>query len=311
MSIRRQTIATLLAAALGSTVYPVLADEAAALTTQIQAMDANAATTGSGVVTGKIAADFETFAGSKENAAALVTGLRNSSEITLTQEGQPSATFTPPTKPMGYGNVSTSLALAKFQLAQQGITDPTPEQLMTALNGGTITVDGKTMEYQGVLQMRADGMGWGQIAQQLGTKLGPVVSGIKAQNASTSAAPASGKGTTMSGGSSGGAAANSTRSSAAGGHSASDGSSKGIVTGAGASAPGLAKGHGKGTVSSAAGAASAPGQGIVSASGQSAGAGAQGLGHGRGQGVVTATGVAGGGSAASGAGNGKALGRSK
>ena len=31
--------------------------------------------------------------------------------------------------------------------------------------------------------MRADGMGWGQIAQASGTKLGPVVSGIKSQNA--------------------------------------------------------------------------------------------------------------------------------
>jgi hypothetical protein len=97
---------------------------------------------------------------------------------------------------MGYGNVSTSLSLAKYQLAQQGITNPTPEQLKIALNGGTITYEGKTVEYQGILQMRADGMGWGQIAQQLGTKLGPVVSGIKSQNAHLASLPAAKRATT-------------------------------------------------------------------------------------------------------------------
>ena len=34
-----------------------------------------------------------------------MTGLRSGSEITLTEKGEPSATFTPATKPMGYGNV--------------------------------------------------------------------------------------------------------------------------------------------------------------------------------------------------------------
>jgi antitoxin (DNA-binding transcriptional repressor) of toxin-antitoxin stability system len=309
MKIRPRIIASLLAATLVGTVYPVVADEAADLTSEIQAMDANAATRGSGVVTGKIAADFESFAGSKKNATALVTGLRNGSEITLTQEGQPSATFTPPTRPMGYGNVSTSLALAKFQLAQQGIAQPTPEQLATALNGGTITVDGKTMEYQGVLQMRADGMGWGQIAQQSGAKLGPVVSGIKARNASISAAPASDQGTTTSGSSASAAPATSTQSSAASGHSSNKGRN-GIVTGAGTSTTGMSKSTGRGPVSTAVG-ASAPGQGIVSASGRPAGAGVQGLGHGYGQGVATAAGAGGAGSVDGGAGKGKALGHFK
>lgn len=310
MDIRQRTIAALLTAALAGTAYPVFADDAANLTTEIQAMNANAATRGSGVVTGKIAADFESFAGSNENATALVTGLRNRTEITLMQEGQPSATFTPPTKPMGYGNVSTSLALAKYQLAQQGITEPTPEQLATALNGGTITVDGQTVQYQGVLQMRADGMGWGQIAQQLGTKLGPIVSGIKARNASIAKAPPSQQGTATTGNSGGDAPASSTQSSAAGGNSSGNGRS-GIVTGAGAGAPGLSKSHGRGAVSTAAGAAAAPGQGIVSASGQPAGAGARGLGLGHGNGVATAAGSAGGGTAGGGAGNGKALGHFK
>ena len=131
-------------------------------------MDASATTKGSGAVTGKIAADFQSFAGSKENSTALVTGLRNGSEDHAQRRPashrrrslrRPSRWATATSRPRS--------SLAKYQLAQQGITNPTPEQLKTALNGGTITYNGKTVEYQGVLQMRADGMGWGQIAQQL------------------------------------------------------------------------------------------------------------------------------------------------
>jgi antitoxin (DNA-binding transcriptional repressor) of toxin-antitoxin stability system len=309
MNIRQRTIVTLIAAALAGAAHSALAaDEAAALTTEIQIMDSSTATKGSGAVTGKIAGDFESFAGSNENSTALVTGLRSGSEITLTQEGEPSATFTPATKPMGYGNVSTSLSLAKYQLAQQGITNPTPEQLQTALNGGTITVDGKTVEYQGVLQMRADGMGWGQIAQQLGTKLGPVVSGIKSQNAHIATLPAAKQGSTTSGTTSGtGAMASSMPSNA--GARASSNNGKGITTAGGGSVPGMAKGNGAGKVSNAGGGGSAQGHGIVSAAGGTGGPVAPGLA--RGQGVVTATGAAAGSSAAGGAGHGKALGHTK
>lgn len=272
MNVRQRVLMTLVAAALAGAMHTARADEAAALTKEIQSMDASAAAKGSGAVTGRIATDFQSFAGSKENATALVTGLRKGSEITLTRTDEPSATFTPPTKPMGYGNVSTSLALAKYQLAQQGITNPTPEQLKIALNGGTITVDGKTVEYQGILQMRADGMGWGRIAQQLGTKLGPVVSGIKAQNARIAALPAAKQATTTTGATkSSGATADSTPSSA--GTRGSSASGKGIVTASGSSAPGTARGSGAGGVSAAGGGASAPGRGIVSASGQAGGPG--------------------------------------
>ena len=309
MSTRPWTIVTLIAATLAGGVRPALADEAAALTTEIQTMDANAATKGSGAVTGKIAGDFESFAGSNENATALVTGLRNGSEITLTQQGEPSATFTPPTKPMGYGNVSTSLSLAKYQLAQQGIINPILEQFKIALNGGTIAVDGNTVDYQGVLQMRADGMGWGQIAQQLGTKLGPVVSGIKSQNARMATLPAERNTTTRSGSTSATSAASATPSR---GHfRGSPSNGKGITSATGGSVPGLGKGNDSGKVWTAGGGASAPGRGIVSASGQAGGPPLHG--QARGHGVVTAGGAAaaGGGSAARGSGNGRALGHAK
>jgi hypothetical protein len=150
-------------------------------------------TTGSGgssQVEGRLVSQFSSFAGSEDNARSLVTGLRQGSEITLgttaSGGGQPApgttTTFTPPTRPMGYGNVRITLALAQEQLSQAGITQPTPAQLQTALMGGTITNGtGSTApastQMSGVLQMRADGMGWGQIANSMGVKLGTVMSG--------------------------------------------------------------------------------------------------------------------------------------
>ena len=119
---------------------------------------------------------YSEFAGSEANARSLVTGLRQGSEITLQGAGS-TQTFTPETRPMGYGNVRIALALAREQLAQQGITQPTPAQLQAALQGGTVTSGGETAKLSGILQMRADGMGWGQIANSMGVRLGQVMSG--------------------------------------------------------------------------------------------------------------------------------------
>jgi hypothetical protein len=310
MNTKATVVSVLIAAAFAGFAAGVRADEAAMLTGEILTMDANGASKGQGVVTGKIVSDFQSFAGSKANATSLVTGLRNGSEITLVEKGQPAVTFTAPTRPMGFGNVSTSLALAKFQLAQQGITNPTPAQLQTALTGGSITANGKTVVYQGILQMRADGLGWGEIAHSVGTKLGPVVSGIKTQNQHlaptphvtphrTTAIASAGNGTTST-------------ASAARTRSDSSSSARGVVTASGGppSAAGAPNGKGHGNVTTASGAPK--GQGIVTAAGpspvaSSAGATTQ-------TGVVTASG---GGASASangagrGGGNGKALGHAK
>src|SRR4029079_8142939 len=101
----------------------------------------------------------------------------------------------------GWGNVKIALALAQYQLTQAGITQPTAAQLQAALVGGDVTVTNgtgstattTTTTLQGVLTMRGtDGMGWGQIAHSLGTKLGPVGGSIKATNAQLSAQNAGG-----------------------------------------------------------------------------------------------------------------------
>src|SRR5437773_4854712 len=103
---------------------------------------------------------YAPLAGSEDNAKSLVTGLRDGTAVKLSS-GSASTSFTSPTGKMGYGNVNIALSLAEASLKQQGITNPTSEQLQGAL--------------MGVLQQRADGKGWGQIANSMGFKLGEVV----------------------------------------------------------------------------------------------------------------------------------------
>jgi len=157
------------------------------LSSEANEMDGVALSHGQELVRDKISADFVEFAGSEENAEALVTGLRDGSEVTLTAEdanGDPTeSTFTPPTDHLGWGNVFISMALAEQKLESLGITDPTPEQIEAALVGGAIEVENdqgvlETVELEGILQQRADGMGWGQIAKTNGFNLGKVISDI-------------------------------------------------------------------------------------------------------------------------------------
>lgn len=267
------------ALAAGPTVT-LAADSGQTLTTQSQQMDSLATTRGEGAVSGKISAEFMDLAGSRKNSDALVTGLRSGSAITLTSPGPngttSTTTFTPPTGKMGYGNVYTSLALAKQNLAAAGITDPTASQLQAAMMGGTVTApNGQTTTLTGVLQLRAQGMGWGQIAQQYGYKLGPVISGMKSSNASLTAAPASSTTTTTAAG---------------------KGGSSGVVTAGGSAGQGQGNAHGRG---------------IVTGAGTSVGPHGQGHGNAYGRGIVTGGGTAGAQAGAHGAGQGqgKALGK--
>ena len=164
------------------------------LTTEASRMDSLAASQGGSKVVDKLSAEFGSFLGA--DSGAVVTGLRNGTPISLTRTTprttagaspvRTTTTINPPTGKMGFGNVFISLALAKQQLSQAGITQPTPTQLQAALLGGTITTGSgttaTTTKLQGILTMRSQHMGWGQIAQKLGFKLGPVVSGLKATN---------------------------------------------------------------------------------------------------------------------------------
>jgi hypothetical protein len=244
-------------------------DESKVHATQAAQMDSLATTQGGAKVSGRISADFLDFSGSTSNSDALVGGLRNGTAITLSSTDAKgvatSTTFTPPTGKMGYGNVYTSLALAKQQLAGLGITDPTAQQIQAALVGGTVTApNGQTTALTGVLTLRAQGMGWGQIAQTLGYKLGPVISGMKAANAQVSAPAAS---------------AASAKGAPAGGVTTAAGSNpgqgnalgRGITTGAGgAGGQGQGNAYGRGITSGAGG---APGQSGTAGQGKGAGKG--------------------------------------
>lgn len=157
------------------------ADVASGTTTTVSTMTTDTDTvyksTGA-VPASRIATRFESLAGSPQNSASLVAGLRSGTAVTLSSPGSATVmSFTPTTKPMGYGNVTQALTLAQRQLAAQGITQPTPVQLSTALNGGTLTTTSssgvtRTVEMAGVLQLRSQGMGWGQIAHQLSVSPG-------------------------------------------------------------------------------------------------------------------------------------------
>ena len=186
MNLRATMIALILA---GMAPAQVIAGETDQGTPSSPAAATTAFSTGQSRVADKFAAPFVTVAGSRENAVALATALRNGSTATLTYtsiaaDGTTTTTtvgIPPPTKPMGWGNVSHSLALAQVALNQQGITNPTGAELRAALNGDTImTADGRSVTFAGVLQQRADGMGFGRIAQSYGTTMGAVNRGIKA-----------------------------------------------------------------------------------------------------------------------------------
>jgi hypothetical protein len=115
---------------------------------------------------------FAAFAGSSANLERLAVGLRHGKQIKLTGSGE-SATVLPPTRPMGYGSVTRALDLAARQLAVIGITEPTPREIGAALNGGSVRTAAGEVTLEGVLQLRSEGIGWGQIAHTIGVNPGP------------------------------------------------------------------------------------------------------------------------------------------
>lgn len=109
--------------------------------------------------------------------AGMGTALAEDS-ATVQTTASPQATTT-----LSKGQTDIAMSLAKAQLAQYGITQPTSQQMNAALNGGAITVGaGKTVQLKGVLTQRAAGQGWGQIANGMGVKLGSVVSRAKSKH---------------------------------------------------------------------------------------------------------------------------------
>lgn len=118
-----------------------------------------------------IGSRFGGFAGSDENLESLAFGLRHGASVTL-KGSEEAVSFTPPTRPMGYGNVTRALDLASRQLSAAGITEPTPQDIRAAMLGGTVSGPDGEVTLQGVLALRSEGMGWGKIAHTIGAHPG-------------------------------------------------------------------------------------------------------------------------------------------
>jgi hypothetical protein len=178
----------LLSAALSAallTTLPVLASPATTATDTGVVADAT-------VPKSQLVDRYAELAGSTDAAGTLVSTLRSGGDFTVDQQvttttTNPDGTTTTststvqqtvanPNGPMGWGEVNITLALA------QALVDAgTAPDLQSALTGTTTTVtnpDGTTTTSTsgGVLAMRASGMGWGQIARQLGFNLGTLIS---------------------------------------------------------------------------------------------------------------------------------------
>ena len=220
-------------------------------------------------IVNKLSGEFDSFLG-EDNSTNVATSLRNGSNFEYTDKTGTTVTIDPPGDKMGYGEVNHALRLAEYKLAADGITDPTAAQFQEALTG-----EG------GILTLRESGLGWGQIAKEMDTTLGAIISkGKAAQQALDSGkafqAETSGAGSE----SSAGATATTSGSGIVSGRGKAFGLSKrsersGIVSGRGkpsgdSSGSGIVSGSGKSFGSSSGG---TYGSGIVGGSGRSIGSG--------------------------------------
>ena len=184
MNTQSKLLSAALAAALFATA-PAFAQDSATET----GTDATEVTETSSVPQDRLVDRYSEAAGSEEAAAGLVTSLRAGDDLTLTETTtttttNPDGTTTTttstsdvvidnPNGPMGWGEVDKALGIAEKLVEDGKFAD-----LEAALAGaGDITnPDGTVVEGSaGILQLRADGMGWGQIAKEYDFKLGSVV----------------------------------------------------------------------------------------------------------------------------------------
>ena len=113
-----------------------------------------APTVGHAFTAERLAAQYARLAGSEENALALVMALRTGEPVKLAYPAEGSALgillLEPPTGPMAWGDVASSLHLAQTMLARVGVANPNAEQLEASLSW--------------LLRLRADGFDWIDVA---------------------------------------------------------------------------------------------------------------------------------------------------
>ena len=113
------------------------------------------------------------FDGDEDAAADAVKQLREGGDYEVTNADGTTTTVENASGPMGYGEINIALGMAE-KMVDSGDAEGWQDALYgTADTTGT---DGTVTEgTAGILEMRADGMGWGKIAKELGFKLGSVV----------------------------------------------------------------------------------------------------------------------------------------
>jgi hypothetical protein len=158
--INRKTILAIAAFAAFGVVLPL-----ATLAQTTTTTSTNTTESGQGVTGGRLAETFSASVGSKDDAKTVVEGMRAGKDVTVS-----GVTVSGTGGTMGYGNINIAMSLAKSQMSPTS----TSKDFLTALDK--------------VMDMRASGLGWGQIAHALDVNLGQVVSSSKTSNASSKAA---------------------------------------------------------------------------------------------------------------------------
>ncbi len=153
----------------------------------IKAMDKAAAQHKRDVATEKLAHKFRPFIVSQQSAESLMNSLQNSQTVALMNAAAGKIeTFKPASKPMSLANVYVALLLAKQNLAQYGVSQPTPLQIKCALNGGEFEQnylgDVRRIRLQGVLKLRAKRLAWEAIAKRIGVNPDPLRYEMQAAN---------------------------------------------------------------------------------------------------------------------------------
>jgi hypothetical protein len=103
----------------------------------------------------RIATDYSAWAGGRDNAEALVSGLHRGTSISLTTRSGGTdvslAGFTP-NGPMSYPDVNAALARARADLMRLGVRQPSAEQIQAALIGGDVRLsNGRTRALRGTV----------------------------------------------------------------------------------------------------------------------------------------------------------------
>lgn len=122
------------------------------------------------IASDRLAGEFESLAGSRQNAQNLVIGLRNAKSVKMAAQTTADAdvSFTPPTRPLSFSDIHQALLLAQAHLQSKNIANPTPAQIRAALAGGELAnAQGDRTRVTGILPLYLSGMSWAAIAKSL------------------------------------------------------------------------------------------------------------------------------------------------